>query len=67
MIEIDIPKRDISLDLDDRELSQRLARWKPPEPKHDRGILSWYAENVTSSDRGAVIKPRQSAGQNGSP
>jgi len=60
MIEIDIPNRGISLDLDDRELEQRLARWKPPEPKHDRGILSWYAENVSSSDRGAVLEPRRS-------
>ncbi len=66
-IEIDIPRRSISLDLDDRELDQRLARWKPPEPKHDRGILSWYAENVTSSDRGAVLEPRQAAGRDGSP
>ena len=66
MIEIDIPKRGISLDLDDRELNRRLAQWKPPEPKHERGILSWYAENVTSSDRGAVLEPRQSADQGGS-
>jgi len=65
-IEIDIPNRGISLDLDDRELNQRLARWKPPEPKHHRGILSWYAENVTSSDRGAVLEPRRSAGRDGS-
>jgi dihydroxy-acid dehydratase len=65
-IEIDIPNRAISLDLDDREVEQRLSRWKPPEPKHDRGILAWYAENVTSSDRGAVLEPRRSAARGGS-
>jgi dihydroxy-acid dehydratase len=58
MIEIDIPNRGLSVDLPDRELKQRLARWKAPEPKHDKGILSWYAQNVTSSDRGAVLEPR---------
>jgi dihydroxy-acid dehydratase len=66
MIEIDIPARGIRLDVDDRELNQRLARWKPPEPKHDKGILSWYAENVSSSDRGAVLEPRQAAGRGSS-
>jgi len=59
MIEIDIPERRIRLDLADRELKQRLARWKAPEPKHDRGILSWYARNVASSDEGAVLGPRR--------
>jgi dihydroxyacid dehydratase/phosphogluconate dehydratase len=59
MVEIDIPGRRIHLDVGDRELSRRLARWKPPEPEHARGILSWYTRNVTSSDRGAVLGPRR--------
>jgi dihydroxy-acid dehydratase len=59
MVEIDIPERRIHLDLADRELNERLARWKAPEPVHDRGILSWYARNVASSDEGAVLGPRR--------
>jgi len=59
MIEIDIPERGIRVDLGDQELNQRLARWKAPEPKHDKGILSWYARNVASSDEGAVLRPRR--------
>ena len=59
MIEIDIPERSISVDLGDQELNQRLAQWKAPEPKHDKGILSWYARNVASSDKGAVLGPRR--------
>jgi dihydroxy-acid dehydratase len=59
MIEIDIPERSISVHLSDQELDQRLAQWKAPEPKHDKGILSWYARNVASSDKGAVLGPRR--------
>ena len=59
MIEIDIPERRIHLDLADRELNERLARWKAKEPAHDRGVLSWYARNVASSDEGAVLGPRR--------
>jgi len=66
-IEIDIPGRSIRLEVDERELDRRLARWKPPEPKHAKGILSWYAENVASSDRGAVLEPRRSAARDVSP
>jgi dihydroxy-acid dehydratase len=58
-IEIDIPERRIRLDLTEEELSQRLARWKAPEPRHHKGILSWYAQNVASSDEGAVLRPRR--------
>jgi dihydroxy-acid dehydratase len=59
VIEIDIPERTISVHLADQELNQRLAQWKAPEPKHDKGILSWYARNVASSDNGAVLGPRR--------
>lgn len=59
IIEIDIPGRGLRLDVDERELDGRLARWKPPQPKYDKGILAWYAENVASSDRGAVLEPRR--------
>ncbi len=56
MIEIDIPNRVIRLDVPDAELQQRLAAWNPPSPKHNKGILSWYSRNVTSGDKGAILK-----------
>ena len=57
--------REMAYRVIDREIEQRFARWKPPQPKHDRGILSWYAENVSSSDRGAVLEPRRSVARGG--
>jgi dihydroxy-acid dehydratase len=56
-IEIDIPGRSIRLDIPDEELRKRLAEWRPPPPRHRKGILSWYARNVTSGDKGAVLRP----------
>jgi len=58
-VEIDIPERRIRVDLSEAELKRRLARWKAPEPEHDKGILSWYARNVASSDEGAVLGARR--------
>lgn len=61
MIEIDIPKRRICVDVSDRELAQRLTQWKAPQPRHNEGILSRYVQNVTSSDQGAVLEPRRAS------
>jgi dihydroxy-acid dehydratase len=62
MIEIDIPGRGIGVDVSDRELNERLAHWKAPAPKHDKGVLAWYSRNVGSSDRGAVLEPGRAPG-----
>jgi dihydroxy-acid dehydratase len=59
MIEIDISKRSIELDISDDLLRERLEAWQPPRPKYEKGILSWYSRNVTSSAKGAVLKPRR--------
>jgi len=60
MIEIDIPNHSIRLDIPDNELQKRLAAWKPPQPKYRKGILSWYSRNVTSGDKGAILRPKRS-------
>lgn len=57
-IEIDIYGRSIRLDIPDDELDKRLAAWQAPEPKYNKGILAWYARNVTSGDKGAVLRAR---------
>jgi dihydroxy-acid dehydratase len=56
-IEVDIHERRIRLDIPDDELEKRLSAWQPPEPRFKKGILSWYARNVTSGDKGAVLRP----------
>ncbi|MBW2622972.1 MAG: dihydroxy-acid dehydratase [Deltaproteobacteria bacterium] len=57
-VEIDIHKKTLKLDVPENELNKRMTAWRPPEPKFKKGVLSWYSQNVTSADKGAVIKPR---------
>ena len=56
MITIDIPKRQLSVDLTDAEISQRMAALAPFEPKIKSGYLSRYSRMVTSANTGAVLK-----------
>ncbi|MDI6745334.1 MAG: dihydroxy-acid dehydratase [Thermodesulfovibrionales bacterium] len=55
-IKIDIPNRKIDIVLSDKEIKDRLAKWKPPKPKITKGYLSRYARMVTSAGTGAVMK-----------
>ena len=56
MITIDIPKRQLSVNLTDAEISQRMAALAPFEPKIKSGYLSRYSRMVTSANTGAVLK-----------
>ncbi|MGC9521548.1 MAG: dihydroxy-acid dehydratase [Anaerolineae bacterium] len=55
-IEIDIPKRLLTLHVDDAELARRRTSWSPPPPKIQRGYLSRYSAHVSSASEGAVLK-----------
>lgn len=55
-IKIDIPKRRIDLLISDKEINERLAKWKAPKPKITKGYLSRYAKVVTSAGTGAVVR-----------
>ena len=46
IITIDIPSRELRVDISDGELQQRLAEWKPRPPKIAKGILSRYKPTV---------------------
>ncbi len=54
-IKIDIPNKTIELMLSDKEIKQRLADWKRPEPKIKTGYMARYAKQVTSAGNGAVF------------
>jgi dihydroxy-acid dehydratase len=41
-ITIDIPNRSLNVELTDKEMKTRLAKWKPRPPKISKGILSRY-------------------------
>ncbi len=55
-IKIDIPKRSLSLLIDDAELTRRQAAWQKPEAKIKEGYLARYARQVSSAARGAVME-----------
>ena len=52
---IDLKKRTIDIGITSRQISERLASWRDPEPKVKSGYLARYAKMVTSASRGAVL------------
>ena len=65
LIEINVPERRLAIvgvDGDHRPmqeideiLADRLRAWKPPRPRHDRGILSLYSRVASGASEGASI------------
>jgi L-arabonate dehydrase len=53
VIELDVERRRLHLDVTDEELARRQARWTPPPPHETRGYLKLYLEHVLQADRGA--------------
>jgi dihydroxy-acid dehydratase len=56
IIKIDIPNHKLDVELDDKEISKRLAQLAEFEPKIKTGYLRRYAEKVGSASTGAVFK-----------
>lgn len=55
MIEIDIPQRRLNLKLSEKEIQERLKKWKKREKKLS-GVLKRYSQMVSSADKGAVFE-----------
>jgi dihydroxy-acid dehydratase len=53
-ITFDIPNRELSLEVPEAEIAQRLAQWKAPEPRYKRGVFAKYAGSVSSASEGAI-------------
>ena len=53
-IVIDVARRRIQLDVDEKVLKQRLAGWHGPAPRYTSGVLAKYARLVSSAATGAV-------------
>jgi dihydroxy-acid dehydratase len=53
-IVFDITKRELRVEIPDSEMKQRLASWKPPQPRYPTGVMAKYASQVSSAARGAV-------------
>lgn len=50
-VTLDVESRKIDVEAD---LKSRRARWVPPEPRYERGVLAKYARLVASASEGAV-------------
>lgn len=53
-ITIDANNKQVSVNLTDEVIRERLKRWKKPEPRYTKGLLAKYAHNVSSASEGAV-------------
>jgi dihydroxy-acid dehydratase len=58
IIEMDIERRRLDVDLTETEISERLAEWTQPVPRYTTGVLAKYAAQVTQANEGAVTLPR---------
>jgi dihydroxy-acid dehydratase len=54
-IVVDIPNRQLNLQISQVEIEKRLAAWHPPEPKIKSGYLLRYAKLVGPASSGAVL------------
>lgn len=54
MIQLDVPRRELGLEVDEHILAARRAQWTPP-PLPERGWLRLYAEHVMQADKGADL------------
>jgi dihydroxy-acid dehydratase len=55
VIEIDIPKRKLEIEIPEAEINKRLRAWKPPTPKVTKGYMARYAKQVASASIGAYL------------
>jgi dihydroxy-acid dehydratase len=55
-ISLDIPKRTLTVELTDKELSERSKTWKPKAPRIKKGYLARYSSLVQSAWTGATFK-----------
>ncbi|RLM57435.1 dihydroxy-acid dehydratase [Halobellus sp. Atlit-31R] len=56
-VTVDIPERDLSVDLSEEELEARREGWEPREPQYATGVLAKYGNDFGSAANGAVTNP----------
>jgi len=55
MIELDVARRRLHLDVDDGELRRRREAWQAPPPASERGWVNLYTERVLQANEGADL------------
>ncbi len=53
-VTIDIDARELSVELPNEEIERRIARYEPPEPAFETGVMAKYARTVGSASLGAL-------------
>src|SRR6056297_2634484 len=56
-VTVDVPNRELSVDLSDEELDERREQWEPRPPNYTNGVLAKYARDFGSAAKGAVTNP----------
>ncbi len=54
IINIDVKKRRLDVELSAAEMKKRLAKWKAPKPRYTSGVFAKYAKMVANASDGAV-------------
>lgn len=54
VVTINAEKNELSMDVSDEEIQQRLREWKPPTPHVTRGVLAKYARLAGDASNGAM-------------
>jgi len=57
ILNIDIDRRRIDVEVDGAELSARLREWSAPAPHYTTGVFAKYAASVDTASRGAITRP----------
>jgi dihydroxy-acid dehydratase len=55
IIELDVERRRLHLEVSDEELARRRAAWKPPAAPMPRGYTRLYFDHVQQADKGADL------------
>ncbi|MFH0809972.1 MAG: dihydroxy-acid dehydratase [Pseudomonadota bacterium] len=55
-VSIDLPRKQVSLDVSEQELARRREAWQAPEPKVKHGYAYRYSRLVTSASSGAILR-----------
>ncbi|MCT9097573.1 dihydroxy-acid dehydratase [Haloarchaeobius sp. HME9146] len=57
VVTVDIPNRELSVDVSDEEIQERLDAREEPEPSYTTGVLAKYCRDFGSAANGAVSNP----------
>ncbi|GAA1674194.1 L-arabinonate dehydratase [Fodinicola feengrottensis] len=67
LITLDVPARQLTLDISDREWAQRKAQWQSPPDRYERGYGALYQAHVTQANHGCDFDFLARPGKNPDP